>query len=272
MILQRVLFVLCLLATLALVLAGYCSTQSNNCGQHCLTQTDCHSGVCLRHKEWCLGKLATGKCNRGTKCGRPCSTNSDCIPPEGGQCWKEVKCGYCNYLSQLKCGDVCGVDADCSPGSCWAVIAPHECSDILKLYCDTESGDKCGKLCRTGSDSDCTPGHCVSYQAQCGNSTGYCSLESKNCGAACSKTSNCSGGYCLKNKESCTTTITIGTYIGALPGTYSSYTGLYKKHVIKNHLVKVNCTNCQEWVLEGWRPHTECEWSECQQCLSERHL
>ncbi len=165
--------------------------------------------------------LAIGYCDRGTKCGQPCDTNADCTPPEGGQCWKEVKCGHCNYLSHYKCGEVCGADLDCSPGQCWADITTYECDDILKFYCDADSASQCGKQCETEQDAECSSGHCVTYQAHCGNSSlsGYCSLESGNCGSSCVNNSECSGGgYCLLDKEKCTSAVTIGTYTGALPG------------------------------------------------------
>lgn len=125
--------------------------------------------------------------------------------------------GHCNYLSRYKCGQPCTTESQCTPGSCWADIRENECDDILKYYCDSQSGVRCGQKCNDENDSNCSPGHCVAYEAPCSGS-GYCNLESSNCGASCTNDSSCSGGHCLKEEQTCMSTATIGTYIGALPG------------------------------------------------------
>ena len=216
---RELLLLLSVLVVVTRGLGGYCTAQSDNCGQQCSSQSDCLGGRCQEDREECYQTNYTGKCNRGDKCGRPCNTNADCTPPEGGQCWKEVTCGKCNYLSRYKCGRLCGVEADCSPGNCWGAISKYECDDILRFFCDANSGSHCGQQCKEEKDSECSSGgHCVTYHASCGGKDGYCSLESGNCGSSCTSDSDCTNGYCLEDRETCVSTITIGTYTGALPG------------------------------------------------------
>jgi hypothetical protein len=184
-----------------------CGGSCNGCanGLKCVSGGDCSSGHCV-------GNLCVSQCADGAKDGT--ETDVDC----GGSC--STKCAV---------GKGCGVNADCTTGSCDTTATPKvclaaSCTDSVQngTETDVDCGGSCSTKCADGLkcslDTDCTSAHC--YAAAGGGTQKTCHADlcsdgtldgtetDVDCGGSCS--TKCGSGKNCSVASDCTSNVCKG--------------------------------------------------------------